>query len=220
MPKELKACRVGPLEIFKEEENRAGRGELGEEPADVGEERGLIRDWLEPSSGERSRGRRQMAAVLTSVEQFAPRAVRRRVRQVEARAFQHPNAPCHGRNGQIAGESRLADARLTTEEHEPASPAKNGGELFAKEDLLQRPADKDGRRAPGVNADSTVGAAHFRSDAVHRCPIGAAGCLRIVQIHLTDRIKPVSNPIWLLHHRIHCSQQMAMRQLPYARLSP
>ena len=154
--------------------------------ADLGEERGLVGDGLQPSAGEGGRGRRQVAVARAGVEQVEPGAVRRRVRQVVAGAGQHAGAPRRRLGGQVAGQRRLADARFAAEEHEPAAPPEHGGELLAQEDLLQRPADEERRRSRGARAGRTGGAVHGRGDAVHRCPIEPARRPRIVPIR-SDR---------------------------------
>ena len=62
---EFQAGGIGPMEIFEQHEDRAGGGELGEEAADFGEERGLVGDALQRAAGEGGRGRRQVGVART-----------------------------------------------------------------------------------------------------------------------------------------------------------
>ena len=54
---EVEAGRIGPMEVFEEDESRTGGGELGEERRDLGEERGLVGHRRQPTAGEGGRGR-------------------------------------------------------------------------------------------------------------------------------------------------------------------
>ena len=60
---QLQAGRIGPVQIFEENEKRASGAELGEEAADLGEECGLVGDALQHAAGEggRRRGQRGIA---------------------------------------------------------------------------------------------------------------------------------------------------------------
>ena len=145
MPEQLQAGGIGPVQVLEEDEGWAGGAELGEEAAHVGEERGLVGDGIEHAAGEggrrgwqrgiatdsRRRGRARDRRAGCSSGHSSGRSARRR---------RWPPSP-----GQVLGQRRLADARFAAKEHEPATTAKCGGELFAQDILLPRAADEERR---------------------------------------------------------------------------
>ena len=55
MAQEFQTGGIGPVKILEEHEDRAGGAELGEEAADLSEERGLVGDALQDPASEGSR---------------------------------------------------------------------------------------------------------------------------------------------------------------------
>src|SRR5215207_2011445 len=171
IPEELQAGGVGPVKVFEQEESRTGLGERGEKSADLSEMRRLIGHKLQPALGEGGGGRWQALVEGASIEQVEPRAVRWRIREIEAGAGKHAGTPRHRLGCQIAGQGGLANARFAAQEDEPSAPRTNGGQLLAQEELLQRSADEERRRSRIRNAGWTGDAGHARGGAVHTCPI-------------------------------------------------
>ena len=56
MPEELQAGRVGPMQVFEQEEGRTGISERNEKCADFGKERGLIGHTLQSTLAKAAGG--------------------------------------------------------------------------------------------------------------------------------------------------------------------
>ena len=146
MAQEFQTGGIGPVQILEEHEDRAGGAELGEEAADLSEERGLVGDALQDAAGEGSRWGWQLGGGGIGRHEVEPGSVRRGVGQVVAVAGQHAAAARGRVLSQVPGQGGLADACLATEEDQPPMAGDTRGELFAQEDLLPCPADERRRR--------------------------------------------------------------------------
>ncbi|HEU5430301.1 MAG TPA: hypothetical protein VFU81_01485, partial [Thermomicrobiales bacterium] len=82
----------------------------------------------------------------------------------------------------VAGERRLADARLAADEDQPTAAEADDGEFFAQEELLQRPADEEGRRARRKRSGVAGRMVHGRDDAVRDSSVVVISRARIVPI--------------------------------------
>ncbi len=144
---QIEAARIRPMQIVEQEQHRSRGGECREEVEHLPEERPLAGNFPYRAAHREGIGRRHSLRLTMVPEEFDPRAVGRRLGQVIAPPDEHQRTLLRRLPAERLGERRLADARLTADEHETAPPGESGIEMLAQDSEFAVASDQCGRGA-------------------------------------------------------------------------